>query len=224
MALKSLLVSRQMVFDHLPAFVWYTCIYQRSGTGGGQALKKAIFTGYKSYELGIYKDHDPKVKFIKLAIRKRLKAMCGEGLDWVLLSGQMGVEMWTAQTVFDLQEEGYMIQLGVIPPFENQESRWPDPVKLAYEEICARADFFQPLYKGEYKGPYQFTARDKWLIDKTDGCVILMDEEYPGNLKYFYKEARQAAEKRNYEIQLITPYDLEEVVQEQEMQDPGFWE
>jgi len=190
---------------------------------GGQALKTAVFTGYKSYELGIYQDQDPKVGYIKLALKKRLLALIEEGLEWVLISGQLGVEMWTGQCVLELQEEGYEIQLGVIPPFENQESRWSEGQQLAYEELCARADFFEPIYKGEYKGPYQFTARDKWLIEKSGGCVILMDEEYPGSCQYFHREALKKAEIQAYAIMLITPFDLDEAVQEIEMQNPDFW-
>lgn len=180
-------------------------------------------TGYKSYELGIFQENDEKVSFIKAAIRKRLTQLVEEGLEWVILSGQIGFELWAAQTVLEMQEAGYNLKLGVIPPFENQESRWSDEAKMVYEEICAVADFSQPLYKGEYKGPYQFKARDKWIIDKTDGCLLLLDEENPGGVKFFYEEARKTTERKAYEILLITPFDLDEIVQEIQMNDPDFW-
>ena len=35
----------------------------------------------------------------------------------------------------------------------------------------------QPIYQGPYKGPYQFKARDQWLIEKSDASFLLMDEE-----------------------------------------------
>lgn len=186
-------------------------------------LKKIAVSGYKSYELGIFQENDIKVGFIKSALKKRLLQLIEEGLEWVLLSGQLGVELWAAQSVQELQADGWNIQLGVIPPFENQESRWSDEMKMIYEEVCAVADFCQPLYKGEYKGPYQFKARDKWLIDKTDGCLLLLDEENPASVRFFHEEAKKTRSRKNYEIMLITPFDLDEIVQEIQMNDPDFW-
>ncbi len=115
----------------------------------------------------------------------------------------------------------YDIKLGIIPPFEGQESRWPEAIKQTYLELTAAADFYQPLYKGEYKGAYQFKARDKWLIAKSDACLILMDEEHQGSTKFFHLEAKQTAD---YPIFTITPEDLEDIVEEIQMQDPSYWE
>jgi len=180
-------------------------------------IKKIAVTGYKSYELGIFKENDIKVDYIKKAFKKKLIGLTEEGLEWVILSGQLGVELWTAQSVLEMQVEGHDIRLGVIPPFENQESRWSDEAKMIYEEICSAADFSQPLYKGDYKAPYQFRARDQWIIDKTDGCLLLLDEENPASVGYFEKEAQKAAKRKNYPILLITPFDLDEIIQEAQM-------
>src|SRR5690625_5642377 len=85
-------------------------------------MKILTVTGCKHMELSIFSEEDPRIEFIKKAIEKRLISFIEEGLEWVLISGQMGVEMWTAEVVLDLKET-YDIQVGVIPPFENQESR-----------------------------------------------------------------------------------------------------
>ncbi|WP_087973508.1 SLOG family protein [Oceanobacillus rekensis] len=183
-------------------------------------MKILTVSGYKSMELGIFKENDPRVTFIKSAIEKRLIGFIEEGLEWVLISGQMGVEMWTAEMIFDLQEN-YDIQLGVFPPFENQDNRWPDNLKEKYEELLMLADFYQPLYKGDYKGPYQFKAKNKWFIEKSDGCLLLMDEEFPGGNRYFY-DAAKAADK-DYPIFIITPADLDDAVEEIKMSDPNYW-
>lgn len=173
-------------------------------------------------ELGIFGVDDERIKFIKEAIKKRLIPLIEEGVEWVLISGQMGVELWTAEVILDELKDIYDIQLGIIPPFENQESRWPEPLQLKYEEATMTADFYQPLYKGEYKGPYQFRARDKWLIERSDGCIILLDEENPGSGHYFYEEAKHT--EKDYPIFLITPMDLEDAVNEMQMDNPDYWD
>jgi len=49
----------------------------------------ASITGYKSFELGIFKQDDQAVQYIKLAIRKELLTLLDSGLEWVLISGQL---------------------------------------------------------------------------------------------------------------------------------------
>lgn len=170
-------------------------------------------------ELNIFKDDDHRITFIKAAIQKKLIGFIEEGLEWVLISGQMGVELWTAEVVMDLQEE-YDIKLAIFPPFENQDNRWPEQIQQLYQELITIADFYKPLYVGGYKGSYQFKAKNKWLIDKSDGCLILLDDEFPGSNRFFYEEAKQV---NNYSIYTITPYDLNDIAEEMRMEDPDYW-
>ncbi|ASK61017.1 hypothetical protein CFK37_01710 [Virgibacillus phasianinus] len=182
-------------------------------------MKVLTITGYKSMELGIFKADDHKISFIKTAIKKRLLSFIDEGLEWVLISGQMGVELWAGEVVLELREM-YAIKLGVIPPFENQESRWPEPIQQLYQSLVLEADFHQPLYKGEYKGGFQFQAKNEWFAKKSDACLILLDEEFPGSNRFFYEKAKRT---NNYPIYLITPSDLDDAVEEQRMADPDYW-
>ncbi|MGJ9460051.1 SLOG family protein [Oceanobacillus sp. CF4.6] len=183
-------------------------------------MKILTVSGYKSMELSIFKENDPRITFIKAAIEKRLIGFIEEGMEWVIISGQMGVEMWTADIVLDLQET-YDIKIGVFPPFENQDNRWPDNLKEKYEELQMVADFYKPLYQGDYKGPYQFKAKNKWFVDKSDGCLLLMDDEFPGSNRFLYEAAKTT--NKDYPIFIITPADLDDAVEEIKMADPDYW-
>lgn len=184
-------------------------------------MKILTVSGYKPMELNIFKEDDPRITFIKAAIEKRLIGFIEEGLEWVLISGQMGVELWTADLVLELKEM-YDINIGVFPPFENQDNRWPDSIKEKYQELMMIADFYKPIYQGDYKGPYQFKAKNMWFVDKSDGCLLLMDEEYPGSNRFFYETAKNA--NKDYPIFTITPADLDDAVEEIRMSDPNYWE
>lgn len=183
-------------------------------------MKILHVTGYKSMEMGIFKESDPRVQFIKEAVRKRLLGFIEEGLEWVILSGQMGVELWTAELVLDLKED-YDIQLALFPPFENQDKRWPENLQLKYEEITMLADFYKPLYEGDYKGPYQFREKNRWFAEKSDASLLLFDEEFPGSVKFFHEAAKRQGE--DYPIFRITPEELDEVVEEMRMSNPDYW-
>ena len=52
-------------------------------------MTSLLITGYKSFELGVFKDKDPKVNIIKKAIKSDLKRFLGEGVDWIFLLGTL---------------------------------------------------------------------------------------------------------------------------------------
>src|SRR5699024_769775 len=89
-----------------------------------------------------------------------------------------------------------------------------------YSELIQAADFYDAIYLGDYKGPYQFQKRDLWFIEKSDACLILMDPDYPESTYYFHKLAEQT---NDYPIMYITPSDIEEAVEEIAMIDPDYW-
>lgn len=159
-------------------------------------------------ELNIFNESDERIKFIKYALKQRLTGFIEEGLEWVIVSGQMGVEMWAAEVVFELKET-YDVQLGVFPAFENQASRWLEPLQHKYELMVQQADFCKPLYKGDYRGPFQFKEKDKWFVEKSDASLILMDQEFPGSTVYYHSVAEEA---EDHPIYYITPLDLQDAV------------
>ncbi len=166
-------------------------------------------------ELNIRNENDHRIPFIKIALKQRLISFIDEGLEWVIMSGQMGIELWAAQVIAELKEE-YPIKLGIFPPFLEYESRWPDVYQETFLQIIEQADFYQPLYNETYKAPYQFINKDVWFIEKTDGCLALVDEEYPGSVMYILDKMKKAAETSNYSIWYITPNDLEDIVRDQQ--------
>ncbi|ENH97306.1 hypothetical protein J416_04788 [Gracilibacillus halophilus YIM-C55.5] len=171
-------------------------------------------TGNKPMELNIRNEKDERIRYIKKAIRQRVEALLDNGLEWVIISGQMGVELWAGEIVLQLKKD-YPIKLAMIPPFLDVESRWPEHYQQQFQQVASGADFYKPLHNQTYQSRSQFIQKDYWLIHKTDGCVILVDEEYPGSVKYFMDKAKSAQESTNYIIQLITPLDLEELVREE---------
>lgn len=180
--------------------------------------KVAIISGYKPYEIGIFKNDDPAVQFIKLAIKNQLISLLEEGLEWVIISGQLGTELWGAEVVFDLQLDGYHdLQLAVITPFLNQEESWNEGNKEWYESILAQADFIDSVSRKPYEKPWQFRLKNQFLIEKSDVLLLFYDTEKEGSPKYLYEEAKRVQEKKNYQIRYINFDDLQVLVEEEQM-------
>ena len=177
----------------------------------------AAVTGYKSFELGIFKEDEPALKYIKKALQKQLVSLLEEGLEWVLISGQMGTELWTAEVVFDLQPDYPDLKLAVLTPFLNQEEKWNDNNKEYYEMIISQADFVDSVSKQPYTNPAQFRNKDNLLLHKSDTVIILYDEEKEGSPQYFFRAAKEYQQNKPLEIRQITFMDLQWIVEEEQL-------
>lgn len=172
-------------------------------------------SGYKPFELGIFKQNDIGVTYIKKALKKELLLLLHEGLEWVLISGQLGAELWTAEVVFELQEEFSNLKLAVLTPFLDQEKMWNEQNKEVYETVLAKADYINSITKRPYESPAQFRIKNQFLVEKSNALLLLYDHEKEGSPKYLLKTAEQYQEKHSYEIRLISFYDLQLIVEEE---------
>ncbi len=180
-------------------------------------------TGYKPFELGIFSLSHPSVKIIKYSVRSKIIQMMDEGIEWFVISGQTGIELWTAEVIQELKQEGFLVKLAVLLPFLEQEERWPDPVKNLYQQVLEQADFVDVISKRKYESPQQFRQKNVFIVLNTVCCILVYDEEAPGSPQYFLTVARQKAEREAYTINMITRFELEDAEQEIKMQDPSFW-
>ncbi|MEQ6388495.1 SLOG family protein [Bacillaceae bacterium S4-13-58] len=185
-------------------------------------MKTLVITGYKAKELGIFSNRDLKITIIKEAFKRKLIPLVEEGLEWVLLSGQPGVELWAAEVVVNLKDV-FPIKLAIIPPFKEFDQYWSDGDKEIYQFIQQQADFIQLLYQREYIGPFQFKQRDEFFIHKSDGCLVLYDEDTHGSPHYFMKQVEIMQNKGlDYKVMTITPFDLNEMAEDIVRENPDF--
>lgn len=180
-------------------------------------IKVLAISGYKPFELGIFKNDHPAVLFIKAALKKELIRMMEAGLEWVLISGQLGVELWGAEVVFELKSEFPDVKLAVITPFLDQEASWSENNSEWYKSILAKADFIDSVTKKGYEKPWQFRLKNQFFIEKSDALLLLYDQEKEGSPKYIYEMAVEYQNKHSYTIQLVTFYDLQVIVEEEEL-------
>ncbi|MFC5451858.1 DUF1273 domain-containing protein [Paenibacillus aestuarii] len=177
-------------------------------------MKRLLVTGYKATELGIFSLKHPGIAIIKKALHKKLLALLDEGLEWVIVSGQWGVEIWAAETVIELKRDYPALKLAVITPFLQQEENWSDEKKAIYSSVIGRADYVNSITKTKYEGPWQFKERDKFLLRNTDGILLVYDEETEGSPKFMKRQAEQVGASQAYPIILINAFDLQSVAED----------
>ncbi|UQZ86564.1 hypothetical protein SK3146_05857 [Paenibacillus konkukensis] len=179
-------------------------------------MKRVLITGYKASELGIFSLKHPGIAIIKKAIKKRLLSLVDEGLEWAIVSGQWGVELWAAEAALELREDYPQLQLAVITPFLQQEEKWSDEKKELYSGIMQRADYVNSVTKTAYDGPWQFREKNKFLLRNSDGILLLYDEEKEGSPKFIKEQALKLAERTDYRLLTITADDLQNIVEEEQ--------
>ncbi|WP_050615382.1 DUF1273 domain-containing protein [Bacillus testis] len=187
-------------------------------------MKVLYVTGYKSAELGIFKNDAPEALVIKKAVHNRLQTLAEEGLQWVIISGQLGVELWAAEVVLSMMEEYPDLKLGVLTPFLEQDSKWNEKNKEYYEYILAQADLVDSISKKPYESPQQFKNRDQFLLHKSDGLLIVYDEENEGSPKFLWKAAKEYRETHEYEIMQIDFYELQQIIEEATYEHTNEWD
>ena len=179
-------------------------------------MKTIVASGYQGHELGIFDQKHKGIYFIKKAIEQRLRLLIEEGLEWVIISGQLGVELWSAEVVLQLKREFPQLQLAVLTPFLQQEERWQEATKTYYQEIIQQADFQDSITRRPYDNPAQLKQKNEFLISKADGLLLLYDEEKPGSPTYYLEIAQKKQLKEDFPILIITPADLDILVQEEQ--------
>ncbi|WP_026021917.1 DUF1273 domain-containing protein [Bacillus timonensis] len=179
-------------------------------------MKVVAITGYKPFELGIFGQDHPGIRYIKLALKNRLIPLIEDGLEWVIISGQLGVELWAAEMTYELQEEYPELKLAVITPFLDQEEKWNETNKEYYQFILSQASYVNSITNRKYDNPSQFRLKNAFFLDKSDALLILYDEEKDGSPRYIFAEAKKKAENEGYQLFTINAYDLQTIIEEEQ--------
>jgi uncharacterized phage-like protein YoqJ len=186
-------------------------------------VKVVTVSGYKSFELGIFKQNDHSITYIKKAIRKSLEGLVEEGLEWVVISGALGTELWAAEVVYDMQEsDGIDLKVAVITPFLNQEEKWSEQNKEWYESVIMQADFIDSVSHKPYEKPSQLRLKNQFMIEKSDALLLFYDVEKEGSPKFLLEYAKKYQKEQDYEIRLIQFYDLQMIVEEEQWKNEGY--
>lgn len=177
-------------------------------------IKSLYVTGYKPHELGIFNEKHLGITIIKKAIENELRRFIDEGLEWVIISGGLGVETWTCEVVLQLKKEFPHLKYSIITPFLDIEKNWNEQKQEKYHFIRSQADFVTSVTKRPYEAPWQFIEKDKFIIQNTDALLLVYDEDHEGSPKYVKRLAEKYAQNNDYNIFTITSYDLQIVAEE----------
>lgn len=150
-------------------------------------MKNLLITGYRAHELSIFDQKHKGIPYIQQAITTKLIPLLEEGLEWVITPGQYGVDLWACEAVISLKKQYPQLKLSILTAFANHEEKWKEDKKKYYHDILKGVDYFGSVSKEPYNGIWQFTARDNLLFRKTEGLLLVYDEEAGEGSPRFFK-------------------------------------
>lgn len=179
-------------------------------------IKNLLITGYRAHELGIYNQKHPGIPYIRQAITNRLIPLAEEGLEWVITPGQYGVDLWACEAVIDLKLQYPDLRLAVITAYSNQEETWKEERQAYYEGVLQQVDYYGAVSHQPYAGTWQFRARDELLLRKTDGILLVYDEEAGlGSPRFIKEQAWRKSEREGYVCLTVSSEDIQSLANEE---------
>jgi uncharacterized phage-like protein YoqJ len=184
------------------------------------SMKTLLVTGYRAHELGIFNRKHPGIAYIRKAIAARLVPLIEEGLEWVVTPGQYGVDWWACETVIELKRQYPHLKLSILAAYANPEERWNEERQQQYRELLLGVDYYAYVSKQPYSGPWQLKARDDLLLRKTDGILLVYDEEAgEGSPKFLKDKALRKSATEGYRYIAIGAEEIQSIAEESERGD-----
>jgi uncharacterized phage-like protein YoqJ len=135
------------------------------------SAQTACFTGHRNVPQG-------KIEDIKAQLEVAIRQLIGKGYKTFLSGGAVGFDTLAAETVIRLRSEFPHIQLVVVQPCKNQDTKWNETDKARYNALLSQADSVVCLSDSYYDGCMK--VRNKYLADNSSACVAYLLRERSG--------------------------------------------
>lgn len=179
-------------------------------------MNRLWVSGYRSYELNVFQDDDPKVKIIKRVLIDRLSSLLEQSTDefWIITGPQMGVERWAIEISQKLKADYPQLKVAMMLPFGDFGKQWNEDNQLKLSTARQLTDFSAEVSDKPYQSPQQLRNYQRFMLTHTDMALFVYDPEHEGKPKYDYQKANQYCIENDYQVQLIDFDELQEAANE----------
>ena len=133
---------------------------------------RCCFTGHRPEKLSV--PETEVIAWLESEIRKAID----DGFVTFISGMARGVDIWAAEIVLRLRDEGKPIHLICASPFEGVERSWSDDWKQRYNAVLVQADLVKFICKGYSRACFQI--RNEWMVDRSARVIALYNGEAGG--------------------------------------------
>ena len=188
----------------------------------GEIMRRLWITGYRSYELGVFKDDDPKIKVIKNLLKRELSERLNQSEDefWLISGPQMGVERWAIEVGNTLKKDYPQLKTAIMEPYLNVAQRWNEQNQEKLVAALSAVDFHAAVSDHPYQSPQQLRNYQDFMLNHSDGLLLVFDvdreeeSEQTSKPVWDYLAAKKYQEHSDYQLQTISFAELQEIATE----------
>ena len=141
-------------------------------TGNKTRMRGVCFTGHRPEKLSRSNDA------IKADLESAIRQAVEDGLHVFITGMARGVDIWAAQIVLKLRNEGSNVKLICACPYKGFESHWSQDWQRQYKEILAAADFVEYISEGYSRACFQI--RNEWMVNHAARVIAVFNGEKGG--------------------------------------------
>ena len=126
---------------------------------------RCCFTGHRPERLGM-----PESDVI-FSLKEEICTALTDGFQTFISGMARGVDLWAAEIVLTLRDEGAAIRLICASPYHGFENRWSQEWQERYRQVMERADlvrFICPAYSRDC-----FQRRNEWMVDHSSRVIAV---------------------------------------------------
>jgi len=157
---------------------------QEDGKMTEQELRqhRCCFTGHRPERLGMPESA------VTSRLKEKVRTAIADGFQTFISGMSRGVDLWAAEIVLALQDEGAAVRLICASPYKGFESRWSREWQERYCRVMEQADFVRFISPGYSRDCFQ--RRNEWMVDHS-ARVIAVYNGGPGGTKNTIEYAKR---------------------------------
>ena len=132
------------------------------------------FTGHRPERLDAPEDD------VKKWLEERIRKAIEDGYTDFITGMHPGVDLWAAEILLNLKNEGKAIRIIAACAFKGMEDRWDNRWKSRYNRVLKTADEVHVI--ASHPGRAVYTRRDEWMVDHASRLIAVFTGA-PGGTK-----------------------------------------
>jgi len=133
------------------------------------------FTGHRPERL------DAPEEEVKKWLEEQILQAIQDGYTYFITGMQRGVDLWAAEILLKLKNEGREIQIIAACAFEGMEKGWGEEWKKIYFETREAASEVHAI--SGYRSKWAFIKRNEWMVDHANRLIAVFTGTAGGTKK-----------------------------------------
>ncbi len=134
--------------------------------------KRCCFTGHRPEKLDW-----PEAEIVAW-LESEIRKAVDDGFTTFISGMARGVDIWAAEIVLRLRDDGLPIHLICASPFEGFERSWAESWRRRYADVMRRADLVKYICKSYSLACFQI--RNEWMVDRSARVIAVFNGQAGG--------------------------------------------